>query len=95
MLSDLDEQLERRLEQLPEGSYSARLFRDENLRVKKLGEEHAELLKALLTGSEDECASEAADLIFHLAVALRARGVSMHRVLQVLEQRHRPEKQRD
>lgn len=90
ILSAIDDQLSARAVERPAGSYTVKLLDDENLRIKKLGEENAELLKALLTGDDEECVGEAADLLFHLAVALRARGIGLHAVLKKLEERHKP-----
>jgi len=68
-------------------SYTHRLLNDENLQVKKLGEEFAEALAACIQRRTLGMKEEAADLLFHLAVALRARGVHLHEVLEVLRKR--------
>jgi phosphoribosyl-ATP pyrophosphohydrolase/phosphoribosyl-AMP cyclohydrolase len=73
----------------PEGSYSARLLAQENLRMKKIGEEAVELVHAALTGPDARVAEEAADLIFHAAAVLHARGLSLADALRVLEARAR------
>ena len=86
-LSELDRVLESRAASKPEGSYTTRLLGDENLRIKKIGEEAAELIHALLTGTEARAAEEAADLLYHVAVALRARGISFAEVTRVLQRR--------
>ena len=67
--------VESRDRQRPEGSYTTRLLSDENLRLKKLGEEMAELVSELARGG-DQAPGEAADLIFHVLVALRGAGWS-------------------
>ena len=72
----------------PEGpGYTRRLLADRNLRLKKLGEEATEL--ALACGDEDSerAVEEAADVIYHTMVALRALGVSMDDVRRVLGDR--------
>lgn len=61
----------------PEGSYSARLLADRNLRLKKLGEETAELAVACADGDAARATEEAADLVYHTLVALRALGVTL------------------
>ncbi|HSM03260.1 MAG TPA: bifunctional phosphoribosyl-AMP cyclohydrolase/phosphoribosyl-ATP diphosphatase HisIE [Longimicrobiales bacterium] len=71
----------------PEGSYTTRLLEDPNLRVKKLGEETAELIQALVLEDGDRAAEEAADLIYHTLVALLAANRSLDDVLAVLEAR--------
>jgi imidazoleglycerol phosphate synthase cyclase subunit/phosphoribosyl-ATP pyrophosphohydrolase len=88
-LSALDDVLAARAASRPAGSYTTTLLSDENKREKKLGEEFVELLRALHKGNDDEVVDEAADLIFHVAVALRARGIPMSRVLRKLGTRAR------
>ena len=68
-------------------SYTRRLLRDRNLRLKKIGEESAELVVALADGDSARAAEEGADLIFHLLVGLRAAGVSLDDVRSVLAAR--------
>jgi phosphoribosyl-ATP pyrophosphohydrolase/phosphoribosyl-AMP cyclohydrolase len=43
---------------------------------------------ALTAGDDDEARNEAADLLFHLAVALKARGLSLKEVVDELRRRH-------
>lgn len=73
----------------PEDSYTARLLADRNLRLKKLGEESVELAVACVDGDPDRAAEEAADLIYHIAVALRGTGASLGAVRRVLASRAR------
>jgi phosphoribosyl-ATP pyrophosphohydrolase/phosphoribosyl-AMP cyclohydrolase len=74
---------------LPEGSYTTRLLGDENLRLKKLGEETAELVVALAHGDRERIPEEAADLFYHLLAALKGAGVELRTVLDALEERRR------
>ena len=55
--------------------------------ARKLGEEAVETVIAALSGSREELASEAADLMFHLLVLLDAKGVPLTEVLAELERR--------
>lgn len=71
----------------PEGSYTAKLFADEALRHKKVGEEATELVVASLRGGRDEIAWEAADLVYHAMVLLAAHGLSLADVTEVLRTR--------
>lgn len=71
------------------GSYTNRLLADDNLVVKKLGEECAEVVAALTSGKADDLAEEVADLLFHLVVALHRRGRSLDDVQRVLAERRR------
>jgi len=73
----------------PQGSYTVRLLEEENLRLKKLGEETAELLLALARGDRDGIVEEAADLVYHLLAALLGAGVGLEDLLSVLEERGR------
>lgn len=71
-------------------SYTRKLLADRNLRLKKLGEESAELVLALADADRDRAANETGDLIYHALVALRALGVGLDEVRRVLDERARP-----
>ena len=58
-----------------------------NLRLKKLGEETAELVAALATGEVEQAVEEAADLLYHVLVALRAEGATLGDVAAELGRR--------
>jgi phosphoribosyl-ATP pyrophosphohydrolase/phosphoribosyl-AMP cyclohydrolase len=73
----------------PRPSYTQRLLADRNLRLKKLGEEAAELVLACADGDTPRAAEEAADLVYHTLVALRALGLSLDDVRRVLAERRR------
>jgi len=68
-------------------SYTQRLLSDRNLRLKKLGEEAVELATACIDGDRARAAEEAADLIYHALVALRAVGGTIDDVRAVLDAR--------
>ncbi len=87
VLPRLAETLASRAAERPEGSYTVRLLDDENLRLKKLGEETAELVAALAKGDTVRSVEEAADLLYHLLVALRAEGLDVTALLEELEER--------
>ena len=70
-------------------SYTQRLGSDRNLRLKKLGEECAELIVACSDGDRSRMAEEAADLFYHAMVALRAGGVTLDDVRNTLAARRR------
>jgi phosphoribosyl-ATP pyrophosphohydrolase/phosphoribosyl-AMP cyclohydrolase len=70
-------------------SYTAKLLADENLRLKKIGEEGVELVMACKAGDKDKVANEAADLIYHAIVACAAAGVTVADVLEKLDERRR------
>jgi phosphoribosyl-ATP pyrophosphohydrolase/phosphoribosyl-AMP cyclohydrolase len=68
-------------------SYTQRLLADRNLRLKKLGEEMAELVTACADADAARAAEEGADVVYHALVALRAVGVSLDDVRRVLAAR--------
>jgi len=68
-------------------SYTQRLLADRNLRMKKIGEEAAELILALADEDRERTAEEAADVLYHVMVALEANGVPMSEVRAVLAKR--------
>jgi phosphoribosyl-ATP pyrophosphohydrolase/phosphoribosyl-AMP cyclohydrolase len=70
-------------------SYTRRLLSDRNLRLKKLGEEAAELVLACADADRPRAAEEAADLFYHALVALHAIGASLKDVTAVLETRRK------
>lgn len=65
-------------------SYTRELLANRNLRLKKIGEESAELITACADGDAARSAEEAADLIYHVAVALEAVGSSLDAIGHVL-----------
>ncbi len=65
-------------------SYTQRLLGDRNLRLKKIGEEAAELVVACADLDQERAAQEAADLLYHTLVSLRAIGVGLNDVRAVL-----------
>lgn len=71
----------------PQGSYTAKLFADETLRHKKVGEEATEFVVASLKGTREEIANEAADLVFHALVVLVAHGMGLQEIAAVLKGR--------
>lgn len=73
----------------PDGapSYTRRLLGDRNLRLKKIGEEAAELVTACADGDLVRSREEAADLVYHVVVALHAVGGSLASIREVLATR--------
>ena len=99
ILSELDRVIaQRKLDMMAPGtgkgaertSYTMRLLGDRNLRLKKLGEESAELIAACADANAARAIEEAADLIYHALVALRALGSGLEDVRWALERRSRP-----
>jgi phosphoribosyl-ATP pyrophosphohydrolase/phosphoribosyl-AMP cyclohydrolase len=72
-----------------ESSYTRRLLDSGLERVaKKVGEEATEVALAALARDSSACAEEAADLLYHLAVLMQAKGFSWDDVIAVLKGRH-------
>ena len=75
----------------PKGTnYTEQLLEDRNLRLRKLGEEAAELIAACADGDLPRATEEVADLLYHALVALRAAGGSLSDVQRVLARRATP-----
>ena len=89
-LAALDRLLATRERERPDGRYTTGLF-DAGVRAiaQKVGEEGVETALAAVAQDDDALLGEAADLVFHLLVLLRARGLSLDGVRGVLEQRRR------
>jgi len=88
MLGDLAMTIDDRVNDAPDNSYTAKLLAKGPLHCgKKIAEEGAELALALAAQGEDEVAGEAADLLYHMLVGLRAKGVSLDQVSQALRAR--------
>lgn len=82
--------VDQRLRDLPDGSYVARMHaRGLGYVAQKVVEEAGETIVAALEDRPDELRGEAADLLFHLTVLLRERGLSLADVGETLLRRHR------
>lgn len=87
-LGQLDRVIEERIAAGDGRSYTARLYAAGTRRIaQKVGEEGVECALAGAAGSEDELCEEGADLLYHLAVLLHARGRSFADVFAVLAKR--------
>ena len=74
----------------PAKSYTAKLLAGPSHKAaQKVGEEGVEVALASLAEDDDALAGEAADLIYHLMVVLRKRGLGLSDVIDVLRARHR------
>ena len=86
-LPALDRTLAERARTRPEGSYTARLLADPELARAKVEEEAEEVARASRDEGDERLAEEAADVIYHLAVLLRERGLSLADAERVLDGR--------
>ena len=71
-------------------NYTEQLLEDRNLRLRKLGDEAAQLIAACADGDLPRATEEVADLLYHALVALRAAGGSLSDVQRVLARRATP-----
>jgi len=81
-----------RKEHPTEMSYTSRIFLDEkgiDKVLEKVGEESTEFILAVKNGIDGRTVSEAADLLFHILVALRAADIDLAEVMKELEHRRK------
>lgn len=90
-LGTLDALVAQREQARPDGSYTTRLFDGGVRRIaQKVGEEGVETALAGVAQDDAALLGESADLLFHLVVLLRARGLSLKDAVAVLRERHAP-----
>jgi phosphoribosyl-ATP pyrophosphohydrolase/phosphoribosyl-AMP cyclohydrolase len=88
-MGDLETIIAERIAGRPEGSYTARLYQGGVKRMaQKVGEEGLEVALAATGETDERLVGEAADLLFHLLVLLRARGLGVQAVIEELRERH-------
>lgn len=86
-LSKLERTIAQRAEEMPEGSYTSSLLSNTSLAGDKVIEEAAEVVEAVDSETDDRVAEETADLLYHLAVLIRTRGIGLDRAMEVLNGR--------
>ena len=89
VLPGLERTIADRAASAPEGSYTARLLADPPFTAAKVEEEAEEVARAAREESDERVAEEAADLLYHLTVLLRSRGLSLEDAQEVLRGRRR------
>ena len=88
VLDQLWSVIQSRKQDLPQGSYTAELFRKgENEIVKKVGEEAVEVVVAAKGEGDDRIIYESADLVYHLLVLLAAKDLTWQDVESELARR--------
>ena len=88
VLSALDALIARRAQERPQGSYTTRLFEAGIRRIaQKVGEEGVETALAAVAQDDEALLGEASDLLYHLLVLLRARGLGLDDARRVLAAR--------
>ncbi len=86
-LPTLERTISARADERPDGSYTAKLLDDPRLNGAKVEEEAEEVVRAAREESEDRVAEEAADVLYHLAVLLWGRGLTLADAQRVLDGR--------
>ena len=91
-LTELQDFINKRKEEMPEGSYTTKLFRDGvNKIAQKVGEEALETVIEATNVTSDHLIYEASDLLYHLIVLLAEKGMRIEDVAAELHKRHDPE----
>ena len=90
-LSELQDFIEQRHREMPEGSYTTSLFRDGlNRMAQKVGEEALELVIEACNGTNERMIYEGSDMIYHLIVLLTSKGLRIEDLAKELQERHNP-----
>lgn len=90
-LSFLQDFVERRHREMPESSYTTKLFKEGvNKIAQKVGEEALETVIEACNGTNEKLVYEASDLLYHLIVLLTDKGLRIEDVAQELQKRHDP-----
>lgn len=88
-VTQLEDVIEQRIAERPDGSYTAKIWAQGITRMaQKVGEEGVEVALAAATQDDKRLISESADLLFHLALLLKSRHLSLEEVVAELRQRH-------
>lgn len=91
-LSELSDFIEKRHEEMPEGSYTTKLFSQGiNKIAQKVGEEALETVIEATNGCNEQLVYEASDLLYHLIVMLTSKGLRLENIAEELHRRHDPE----
>ena len=90
-LGELQSFIEKRKQEMPEGSYTTSLFtKGINKIAQKVGEEALETVIEATNGTDEHLVYEASDLLYHLLVMLTEKGLRIEDVAGELQKRHDP-----
>ena len=90
-LTELQDFINTRHEEMPEGSYTTSLFKDGlNRMAQKVGEEALEAVIEATNGTNDRLIYEASDMFYHLIVLLTSKGLRIEDIAKELKERHAP-----
>lgn len=88
-LTELQDFIETRYKEMPEGSYTTSLFKDGlNRMAQKVGEEALETVIEAVNGTDDRLIYEASDMFYHLIVLLTSKGLRIEDIAKELKTRH-------
>jgi phosphoribosyl-ATP pyrophosphohydrolase/phosphoribosyl-AMP cyclohydrolase len=88
-LIELEELLYERKDEMPDGSYTSKMFKKGIDKIaQKVGEEAVETVIASKNSGDKETINEAADLLFHLMLLLAEKEIPLHKVVKTLRKRH-------
>ena len=88
ILERLDSTIQRKVEESPNNSHTAKLFKKGTEKcAEKFGEEAIELIVASVSKKKKEIIGEAADALYHMCVLLRSKNISIQEVLSELVSR--------
>lgn len=91
-LTELQDFINKRKEEMPEGSYTTKLFHDGiNKIAQKVGEEALETVIEATNGTSEHLIYEASDLLYHLIVLLAEKGMRIEDIATELHKRHDPD----
>lgn len=90
-LTELQDFINKRHEEMPEGSYTTSLFKDGlNRMAQKVGEEALETVIEATNGTNERLIYEASDMFYHLIVLLTSKGLRIEDIAKELQVRHDP-----
>ncbi len=90
-LTELQDFIEKRHEEMPEGSYTTSLFKDGlNRMAQKVGEEALEAVIEAVNGTDERLIYEVSDMFYHLIVLLTSKSIRIEKIAEELSSRHDP-----
>lgn len=90
-LTELQNFIEKRHQEMPEGSYTTSLFNDGvNRMAQKVGEEALEMVIEAVNGTPERMIYEGADMLYHMIVLLTSKGMRIEDLAKELQERHNP-----
>ena len=88
---ELQDFIDRRHAEMPEGSYTTSLFQSGvNKMAQKVGEEAVEAIIEACNGTDERLVYESADMLYHLIVLLTSKGLRIEDLARELQERHSP-----